>query len=88
MRFIRPESLVSQFESPLGDFLQVLRVFSRVFTEERIESVSELMAWFLLSYAFSAVRSFIERRVPFQIMSNQLYLPQVDSNQGEETSQR
>ena len=48
----------------------------------------QLMAWFLLWYALSAVRPYIDRCVPFQIMSNQLNLPQVDSNQGVETSQR
>ena len=31
---------------------------------------------------------YIERCVPFQIMSNQLNLPQVDSNQGVETSKK
>ena len=40
----------------------------------------DLMAWFLLWHALSAVGPYIDRCVPFQIMSNQLNLPQVDSN--------
>ena len=35
-----------------------------------------------LLYVLSAVRLYIERCVPFQIMSNQLNLPQVDSKCG------
>ncbi len=49
-------------------------------------STLDLLAWFSLRYALSAVSPFVERRVPFQIMSNQFNLPQVDSNQGVETS--
>ena len=41
----------------------------------------DLMAWFLLRQALSTVGPYIDRCVPFQIMSNQLHLPQVDSNQ-------
>ncbi len=37
----------------------------------------DLSAWFLLWYAFSAVRSFIKTCVPFQIIPIQLNLPQV-----------
>ena len=36
----------------------------------------------------SAVRPYIDRWVPFQIISNQLNFPQADSNQGVEASQR
>jgi hypothetical protein len=39
------------------------------------------MSWFLLWHALSTVGPYIDRRVPFQIMSNQFNLPQVDSNQ-------
>ena len=46
-----------------------------------------LMAWFLLWHALSTVGPYIDRCVPFKIMSNQLNLPQVDSNQVVETSQ-
>ena len=46
-----------------------------------------LMAWFLLWNALSTVVPYIDRCVPFQIMSNQLNVPQVDSNQVVETSQ-
>jgi hypothetical protein len=41
----------------------------------------------LLWHALSTVGPYIDRCVPFQIMSNQLNLPQVDSNQVVETSQ-
>ena len=47
----------------------------------------DLMAWFLLWHALSTVGPYIFRCMPFQIMSNQLNLPQVDSNQVVETSQ-
>jgi hypothetical protein len=47
----------------------------------------DLMAWFLLWHALSTLGPYIDRCVPFQIMSNQLNLPQVDSHQGIETSQ-
>jgi hypothetical protein len=46
-----------------------------------------LMAWFLLWNALSTVGPYIDRCVPFQIMSNQLKLPEVDSNEVVETSQ-
>ena len=46
-----------------------------------------LMSWFLLWHALSTVGPYIDRCVPFQIMSNQLNLPQVDFNQFVETSQ-
>jgi hypothetical protein len=41
----------------------------------------DLMAWFLLWHKLSAVGPYIDGCVPFQIMSNHLNLPQVDSNQ-------
>ena len=47
----------------------------------------DCMAWFLLWHALSTVGSYIDSCVPFQIMSNQLNLPQGDSNQFVETSQ-
>ena len=53
---------------------------------------SELCRQFLrphgLVFALSAVRPNIERCVPFKSMSNQLNLPQVNSNQSVETCQR
>ena len=52
-----------------------------------MDSSFDLMAWFYLWHALSTVGPYIERCVPFQIMSNQLNLPQVDSNQVVETSQ-
>lgn len=45
------------------------------------------MAWFVLWHALLTVGSYIDRCVPFQIMSNQLNLPEVDSSQAVETSQ-
>jgi hypothetical protein len=41
----------------------------------------------LLGHTLLTVRPHIVRRVPFQIMSNQLHLTQVESNQVVETSQ-
>ena len=41
----------------------------------------DLMAWFLLWHDLSTVGPYIDRCVPFQILSNQLNLPVVDSNQ-------
>jgi hypothetical protein len=43
----------------------------------------DLMAWFLHWHTLSTVGPYIEGCVPFQIMSSQLNLPQVDSNQVE-----
>ena len=51
------------------------------------DNLFALMAWFLLWHALSTVSPYIDRYVPFQIMSNQLNLPQVDSNEDVETSQ-
>ncbi len=59
-----------------------------------VTSVDEALLHQLLSLAgrpalaLSAARPFTEKCVPFQIMSNQLHLPQVDSNHGVETSQQ
>jgi hypothetical protein len=39
------------------------------------------MAWFLLWHVLSTAGSYIDRWMPFLIISNQLNLPQVDSNQ-------
>ena len=47
----------------------------------------DLMAWFLLWHALSTAGPYIDRCGPSQIMSNQLNLPQVESNQVVETSQ-
>ena len=47
----------------------------------------DIMTWFLLSHGLSTVGPYIDRCVPFQIMSNQLNLPLVDSNRVVETSQ-
>jgi hypothetical protein len=46
----------------------------------------DLMAWSLSWHVLSTVGPYIDRCVPFQIMSNQLNLPRVDSNQVVETS--
>jgi hypothetical protein len=51
------------------------------------DSSFDLIASFLLWYALSTVGPYIDKCVPFQIMSNQLNLPQVYSNQLVETSQ-
>ena len=47
----------------------------------------DLMGWLLLRHAPSTVGPYIDSCVPFQIMSNLLNLPQVDSNHVVETSQ-
>nr|AAP06505.1 hypothetical protein [Schistosoma japonicum] len=52
-----------------------------------LDNSFDLMAWFLLCNARSTMQPYLDRRVPFQIMSNQLNLPQVDSNQVVETSE-
>ena len=46
-----------------------------------------LWPWFLLWHALSTVGPYIDSCVPFQMMSNQLNIPQVASNQVAETSQ-
>ncbi len=40
----------------------------------------DFMAWFVLLHALLTVGPYIDRCVPFQIMPNQLNLPQVDSS--------
>ncbi len=45
------------------------------------------MAWFVLQHALLTVGPYIDSCVPFQIMSNQLNVPQVDSNKVVEASQ-
>ena len=78
----------------LGDlqcYRNILLPFSRSVT--RHNPVSELYAQFLLPHVLvfaltlSTVGPYIDTCVPFQIMSNQFNLPQVDSNQVVETSQ-
>ncbi len=49
-------------------------------------SLFDLRAWFLLWYAFSAVRPFIKTRVPFQIIPIQLNLPRDNFNRSAVTS--
>ena len=51
-----------------------------------MDNTVDLMALFLLWHALSTVEPYVDRCVPFLIMSNQLNLPQVDSNQVVETS--
>ena len=47
-----------------------------------------LMAWVLPWYALSTLRSHVDRCRTLQIMSNQLNLPHVESNEGVETAER
>jgi hypothetical protein len=58
-----------------------------ILSRSSTDNSSDLMAWFLLWHALSTVGPYIDRCVSFQIMSNQLHLPQVDSNEVGETSQ-
>ena len=50
-------------------------------------STDNSVAWFFLWHALSTVGPYIAWSVPFQIMSNQLHSPHVDSKQVIETSQ-
>ena len=52
-----------------------------ILSRSSMDNSFDLMAWFLPWHALSTVGPHIDRCVPFQIMSNQLNLPQVDSNQ-------
>ena len=61
--------------------------FDTILSRSSTDNSFELMAWFLLWHALSTVEPYIDRCVPFQIMSNQLNLPQVDSNEVVEASQ-
>ena len=56
-----------------------------ILSQSSTENSFDLMAWFLLTCNVNC--GTLNRCVPFQIMSNQLNLPQVDSNQVVETSQ-
>ena len=70
----------------LGTFKQ--QIFFLAFPSvSQPNPVSELCRQFLWSHASSTVRTYIDRCVPFQIMSSQFNLPQVNSNQGLEKSQ-
>ena len=51
-----------------------------ILARSSMDNSFNLMAWFLLRHALSAVGPYIDKRVPFQMMSNQFNLPQVDSN--------
>ena len=53
---------------------------NRILSRSSTDNFFDLTAWFLLWHALSTVGPYIDRCVPFQIMSNQLNLPQVDSN--------
>ena len=58
-----------------------------ILSQSSKDNYFDLMSWFLFLHALSTVGLYIGKCVPFQIISNQLNLPQVDSNQIEETSQ-
>ena len=57
-----------------------------ILSRSSMDNSFDLMALFLLWHALSTVGPYIDRCVPFQIMSNQFNLPQVGSNQVVETS--
>jgi hypothetical protein len=76
-----PSMLQTFFEHPCPD-LCLDTILFRSF----MENFFDLMACFLFWHALSTVGPYIDRCVPFQIMSEQLNLPQVDSNQVVETS--
>ena len=58
-----------------------------ILSQSSMDSSFDLMAWFLLWHALSGVGPYIERCVPFEIMSNQLTVWQVDSNQVDQWKQ-
>jgi hypothetical protein len=58
-----------------------------ILSQSSMDNSFDLVAWFLLWHALSTAGPDIDRCVPFQIMSNQLNLPPVDSNQVVEKSQ-
>ncbi len=58
-----------------------------ILSQRSTDTSLNFMAWFVLWYALLTVVPYIDRCVPFQIMSNQLNLAQVDSSQVIETSQ-
>jgi hypothetical protein len=79
----------------LGD-LQCCRIFlylspdlclDTILSQSSTETSFDLMARLLLWHALSTVGPYKDRCVPFWIMSNQLNLPQVDSNWVVETFQ-
>ena len=68
-------------------FLSPDRCLDTILSRSSTDNSFHLMAWFLLWHALSTVGPYIDRCVPFQIMSIQLNFPQVDSNQVVETFQ-
>ena len=58
-----------------------------ILSQTSMDNSFDLMAWFLSWHALSTVGPYEDRCVPFQMISNQLNLTQVDSNQVVETSQ-
>ena len=65
----------------------VLLEGSPIFTEELWSFVRVTIEFLFTWHALSTVGTYIDSGVPFQIMSNQLNLPQVDSSLVVETSQ-
>jgi hypothetical protein len=61
--------------------------FDTILSRRSMDNSFDCMAWFLLWDALSTVGPYIDRCVPFQVMSNQFNLPQVDYHQVVETSQ-
>jgi hypothetical protein len=53
----------------------------KILSRSSTDNSFTLMAWFLLCNALSTVGPYVDRWMLFQIMSNQLNLTQVDSNQ-------
>ena len=58
-----------------------------ILSQSSTDNSFDLIAWFFLWNALSTVGPYIDGCVTFQIMFNQLNLPQVDFNQVIETSQ-
>ena len=58
-----------------------------VLSRSSMDNSFDFVTWFLHWYALATVGPYIDRCVPFQIISIQLNLPQVESNEVVETSQ-
>ncbi len=81
-RFSPPPQLCASIQSP-SPALCIDSILSRRSTGNSLDC----MAWFVLCRALLPVGPYIDRCLPFQIMSNQLNSSQVDSNQVDQWNQ-
>ena len=73
------EVALDSFVSPITTFnaAETDRCFDTILSRRSTDNSLDFMAWFELCHALSTVGPYIDTCVPFQIMSNQLNLPQV-----------